>query len=35
MKMLILATDYPDLNGNIALFYIHTRCMFYLKKEFN
>ena len=32
MKLLILATDYPDLNGNISSYFIHTRCMFYLKK---
>lgn len=32
MKVLILATDYPDLNGNIPLFYIHTRAIYYLKK---
>ena len=32
MKLLILATDYPDLNGNIASYFIHTRCLFYLKE---
>ena len=32
MKALILAADYPDLNGKIALYYIHTRSMFYIKK---
>lgn len=31
MKVLILAADYPDLNGKIALFYIHTRSMYYVE----
>ena len=35
MKTLILATDYPDLEGNISLFYIHTRSIFYLKNKIN
>ena len=33
MKILILATNYPDLNGKISSFYIHTRAMFYAKNE--
>lgn len=32
MKILILAEDYPDLEGKISLFYIHTRSLHYLKK---
>ena len=32
MNLLILATDYPNLNGKISLFYIHTRCKYYVKK---
>jgi len=31
VKVLILAADYPDLNGKIALFYIHTRSMYYVE----
>ena len=33
MKVLILATNYPNLNGQIASFYIHTRAMFYAKSK--
>lgn len=29
MKLLILAANYPDLNGNIPLYYIHTRSIYY------
>ena len=32
MKVLILAADYPDLNGNINLYYIHTRSKYYISK---
>ena len=32
MKILILATDYPNLKGGIASFFIHIRCKYYLKK---
>ena len=31
MKILILATNYPNLKGNISLYYIHTRCTYYVK----
>ena len=30
-KILVLATDYPDNNGNVSLQYIHTRNVEYLK----
>ena len=33
MKVLILATNYPDPNGKIASYYIHTRAMFYIKNN--
>lgn len=33
MKVLVLATNYPDLEGNIALFYIHTRCKYYVENN--
>lgn len=32
MKLLVLATDYPDLKGNISLMYIHTRNLIYTSK---
>lgn len=32
MKVLVLATNYPNLEGGISLYYIHTRCAFYVKK---
>lgn len=35
MKLLILATDYPNLQGKISLFYIHTRCKYYVEKGLN
>ncbi|MDK2811636.1 MAG: hypothetical protein PWR27_2345 [Petroclostridium sp.] len=31
MKILVLATDYPDNNGNITLMYIHTRNKYYIQ----
>lgn len=31
MKLLVLATDYPDINGNVALMYIHTRNKYYVQ----
>lgn len=33
MKVLVLATNYPDLLGNISLFYIHTRCKYYVENN--
>lgn len=32
MKILILATDYPNLKGGITSYFIHTRCKYYLNK---
>lgn len=31
MKILVLATNYPDVDGNVSLMYIHTRNKFYVK----
>jgi glycosyltransferase involved in cell wall biosynthesis len=31
MKLLVLATDYPDNNGNVALMYVHTRNKYYVE----
>ena len=31
MKILVLATDYPNLDGGISLMYIHTRNKLYVK----
>jgi len=35
MKLLVLATDYPDKNGNVALMYIHTRNRYYTQNGIN
>lgn len=35
MKLLILATDYPDLSGNVASMFIHTRNKYYLRQGFD
>lgn len=32
MKLLILATDYPNNNGKVSLYYIHTRNKYYKSK---
>ncbi|MFL2077341.1 glycosyltransferase [Marinilactibacillus psychrotolerans] len=31
MRILVLATDYPDDNGNVTLMYIHTRNKYYVE----
>lgn len=35
MRLLVLATDYPDNTGRISLYYIHTRNVFYVKNGIN
>lgn len=35
IKVLVLVTDYPDLNGNLALMYVHTRNVFYSQNRIN
>lgn len=32
MNLLVLATDYPNINGSISLMYIHTRNLMYISK---
>ena len=32
MRILVLATDYPNLNGNVNLMYIHTRNRYYVNR---
>lgn len=32
MKILVLATNYPDNHGNVSLYYIHTRNKYYKSK---
>ena len=34
-KILVAATDYPDLNGKVTLMYIHVRNVFYKKNGLN
>ncbi len=34
MKLLVLATDYPDNNGKVSLMYIHTRNIAYQEKGY-
>jgi hypothetical protein len=31
--LLVLATDYPDNNGNVALMYVHTRNKYYVQND--
>ena len=31
MKILVLATDYPNNQGHVTLMYIHSRCRYYAR----
>lgn len=32
MKILVLAADYPNLEGNLSLYYVHTRNLYYVSQ---